>query len=160
MTEVADATEESAVPITDSDGIEEPKSGITDAEAPIVDAMGIPTKPRGDSGFFCMSAGGIGEFDADIVCDRTSEWCFTNHGFMPTGCVSLTSTCQYNPYSDGQCYSVFTWDASACVPGTLRCECLTVTCSSGYCVDEPDGGLTVSCGSCYGAPPARLERLS
>jgi hypothetical protein len=111
----------------------------------------------GDAGFLCVRAGSQPFFDADIVCNRTSEWCYTNHGFEPTGCLSLATTCAPPVLADA-CSSVFDWDAAACDGGTPRCSCLTLTCS-GWCADDDAGGITVSCGSCYGAPPARHERL-
>ena len=109
-----------------------------------------------NSGFRC-NTGGL-PMANDVVCDRASEWCFTNHSHDPTGCVSLSTTCGLP--ASGACNEVFYWDASACVPVTPRCACLTVTCSSGWCSDDAEGGITVSCGSCYGAPPVRLERVA
>jgi hypothetical protein len=153
---VADATEEAATPLADdespvADATEEPASDLADAATPIVDAMEIPPEARGDLGFLCVSRV---HPDAGTLCDKASEWCFTNHNFEPTGCVSLASTCI--PPAAGTCSNAFYWDASACVPGTPRCACLTVTCNEGWCADGVEGGITVSCGSCYGAPPVRL----
>jgi hypothetical protein len=96
--------------------------------------------------------------DAGAFCDRASEWCYTNHGFETTGCVSFASTCP--PGEVGDACAVFYWNAAACAPGDHRCACLSVTCNSGWCDDDHAGGITVSCGSCYGAPPPRLERLA
>jgi hypothetical protein len=28
------------------------------------------------------------------------------------------------------------------------------------CTDDDAGGITIACHACYGAPPARLERLA
>ena len=115
----------------------------------------------GKNGFLCASAGNGAIFDADIVCDRASEWCYTNHGFEPSGCVSLATTCAPTEPADA-CSGVFAWDAATCDGHIAGCAWITVTCpgGGGGCSDDDAGGITVSCGSCYGAPPARLERVA
>jgi hypothetical protein len=94
--------------------------------------------------------------DAGTMCDPATEWCYTNHGYLPTGCVSFASTCDpTSAYSDA-CSPAFTWEGY-CDAGDHRCYCVKTNCGS--CTDEEGGSFTLSCGSCYGAPPARLERL-
>jgi len=114
-----------------------------------------PAAPLGDGGFPCIGPNGPLSLD----CQRASEWCYTNHGFDPTECVPLTTTCAPDDPSDA-CSSVVTWDAAACDGGIPSCACLTVTCGSGFCLEDEAGGVTVSCGSCYGAPPARPTRTA
>jgi hypothetical protein len=146
-----------------------------DAAVTLVDAnipeseMAVPL--RGEGGFLCERAGGSGAggvLDADLVCDRANEWCFQNGTAGPVGsrCQSLSAGC-------AKCIEAFSWDAAAagdgrvlpCTEGFPRCACLTLSpactpASGGTCSDDDAGGLTVGCGHCYGAPPARLERLA
>jgi hypothetical protein len=125
----------------------------TEGDAATVDASLSMTA---EGGLVCNSVNVPG---AAAVCDRATQWCFTNHGFQPTGCVSLTTGCASGILADA-CSNFFFWDAAACAGGTPRCGCLTVTCPNGTCADDDAGGITVSCGTCYGAPPARLERMA
>lgn len=122
---------------------------VTDA------GIGIAFTPA--TGLFGCSPTFTGNGVGDAAsCDRATQWCFTNHGFDPTGCVPLGSTCASGAPSDA-CSPVFYWDAAACDGGLPRCACITQTCGSGWCSDDDAGGVVVSCGACYGAPPARLE---
>ena len=93
------------------------------------------------------------------ACDRATQYCYA-HGINPTVCGSFATTCTpYRGVGDACAGSDFYWDAATCDGGLRRCECLTMTCMEGWCRDDDAGGITLSCGPCYGAPPARRERL-
>ena len=107
-----------------------------------------PAKGR----FLCLQDGGSYSnlhSHADVYCDRATEFCFVSGGGAgEDGCHPLT------------CSRWLTVEAGVCDGGLLRCECLSgATCGwyFNYCVDDDAGGVSVSCGSCYGAPPARLS---
>jgi hypothetical protein len=125
---------------------------------------GEVTFAAADGGFVCMGGIYLPSWDGS-VCDRATQWCFLNNGgYGPSGCRSLDTTCAPGLFSDAACTSVFDWDAAACDGGPRRCACLTLTgCAGiypGSCTDADAGGVVVSCGECYGAPPARIERLA
>jgi hypothetical protein len=80
-----------------------------------------------------------------LLCDRTTQFC----SLLPSpvrGCLSEVDNPGTFPVecrSDRTC---------ACVNQHERANC--------YCVDLDDAGaIGLSCGGCYGSPPARLERL-
>ncbi|MDP9149001.1 MAG: hypothetical protein M3O36_03530, partial [Myxococcota bacterium] len=145
----------------DADASVETDAGPVDGSGDgATDAARITRSPVGR--FPCVSA-----FDSSVgdssTCDRATQWCFTNHRFEPTGCAPLTTTCEPGSLTDA-CRAVFTWDAAACggdnqALAAPHCACMTLTCSQGLCEEDDAGGITVSCGYCYGAPPVRLERL-
>jgi hypothetical protein len=161
----ADGVAEDSAPV-DADSVD-----VTLVDAGVPEAAGPPPL-RGEGGFLCVP-GGSCDFgicvDADVICDRATEWCFENGGGYnpPSGCRSLQTTCGSPPALADACLDDFSWDASAvegqvapCTGGVPRCACLTLTpaCVTGGCLDDDAGGVTVSCGHCYGAPPARLGR--
>jgi hypothetical protein len=79
------------------------------------------------------------------TCDRASQYCQMYNGGNEVGCQADDAGFNFPP----QCY------------GCPTCACigqqLTGTC---HCVDIDDGGgIGIECIGCYGAPPARLERL-
>lgn len=85
--------------------------------------------------------------DAAVTCDRATQYCFHLGGpsSLPEGCQAYdASFAAITPHCDG---------------GLRRCSCVTFNCSASGCENDDAGGLTVTCGECYGAPPARLERL-
>jgi hypothetical protein len=127
-----------------------------DVAAGASDAARLGAWLASGNGSFPCSATQLGQPDA-ADCDRATQWCYTNHGFLPTGCVSLATACSYADIS-APCLPAIEWDPGRCDGGIRRCDCLNVKCSSGLCADDDAGGVTVSCGACYGAPPARLER--
>jgi hypothetical protein len=90
------------------------------------------------------------------MCDRATEWCFTNHGFAYTGCVPFDTGCVPADAGDGfyagKCFAI--WDPTHCDGGLPRCGCVTSNYSP-TCLDDDAGGVTFSVGSCYGAPPPR-----
>ena len=97
--------------------------------------------------------------DAAKTCDRATQYCYA-HGINPTVCGSFATTCTpYRGVGDACVGSDFYRDAAACDGGLRRCACLNMTCMEGWCGDDDAGGITLSCGPCYGAPPARRERL-
>jgi hypothetical protein len=99
------------------------------------------------------------QHDAAKTCDRATQYCYA-HGIDPTVCGSFATTCTpYRGVGDACVGSDFYWDAAACDGGLRRCACVDMTCQEGWCRDDDAGGITLSCGPCYGAPPARRERL-
>ena len=96
--------------------------------------------------------------DPAKTCDRATQYCYA-HGIDPTVCGSFATTCTpYRGVGDACVGSDFYWDAAACDGGLRRCACLNMTCTEGWCSNDDAGGITLSCGPCYGAPPARRER--
>jgi hypothetical protein len=163
---------------TSDDGRASPPLDANNAEVTLVDASipetAAPFLLHGDGGFLCERAGSSGAGGVlvdNLICDRATEWCFQNWTAGPVGsrCQSLATACAPPPYSqaDAACIGVFYWDAGAvsdgqvpaCTGGFPRCACLKLTsgCLTGGCSDDDAGGVTVGCGHCYGAPPARLE---
>jgi hypothetical protein len=107
-------------------------------------------------------AGGHAWDPPEMMCDRETQWCFINNGGYPSpsGCEPLSSTCVGDSGAEAGCNSLFRWTPQNCHGRLRRCACVTVTCGTfGICTDDDAGGITVSCGECYGSPPARLERL-
>jgi hypothetical protein len=138
--------------------------GATDAEAAADADAGVALPPGcianlatagfalGKGSFLCLKDGGSYAnlaSHSDVYCDRATEFCFISGGGpAEDGCHPLS------------CSKWLTVEAGACSGGPLRCACLSGA-SCGYyfnfCDDDDAGGITVSCGSCYGAPPARLS---
>jgi hypothetical protein len=154
-----DATREetgsTVMPVTDAD------VASTDADAPsmdtdeasVADAASGPLT-SGDGGFGCPD-----QMYPVVTCDRASQWCYDNHGLPPTQCLPFETTCSaYSGPPDACVGSEFYWDAAACGGGIRRCSCVTITCYAGSCTDDKEGGVIISCGVCYGAPPARFDR--
>jgi hypothetical protein len=91
-----------------------------------------------DAGLFC---GGV-------VCDRQSQFCETTYPISSTTghCTSIVDA------------RLWTADASTC--GSIPdCACLGPLVTSSCHCTEGAGGIIVSCHTCYGSPPARLEWL-
>jgi hypothetical protein len=106
-----------------------------------------------DGGFTCRGGGAQG---GNWVCDRATQWCFSNNGgYGPSGCRSLDDTCIPAGSDAASCWGTMQWDASACAGGYLRCACATADCVLPTCTDDGLGGVTMACGMCYGAPPAK-----
>jgi hypothetical protein len=89
--------------------------------------------------------------DSGVPCDRASQYCLLYP--YGQGCISFTDE---DASPDGR------------VPFPPQCAaCPTCACVWGYrswwgctCVDLDDAGaIGISCGGCYGSPPARLERF-
>lgn len=140
-----------------------PDTDAGSVDGGLVDLAAWLTSGRGD---FPCNAAELGVEGG--TCDRGTQWCYTANGFDPTGCVSLGATCVNIDYTNAgdvvvgpgvsdACISALEWDPSLCDGGIRRCACLT-TIGNCRCTDDSMGGITVSCGSCYGAPPARHVR--
>jgi hypothetical protein len=105
---------------------------------------------------YSLSLGNSAYSDASLICDRATQYCV----LYSTGgaCESLSDTCSARYYLEPK--------PGACDGGVLRCECLTGCFAPpsasmvALCMDDEAGGVTIACHSCYGAPPARLERLA
>jgi hypothetical protein len=115
-----------------------------------------------EGGFICIPAGIQG--DAAIVCDPRTQFCHLHSGNLtaPSACAPLDPTClAYPPIADA---STCSYLASAPCDGGLRCSCIALEAYSATsdsctaCSDDDAGGLTLSCGACYGAPPVDLRR--
>jgi hypothetical protein len=113
-----------------------------------------------DGAFVCIPAGIQG--DAAIVCDARTQYCHLHSGNLtsPSSCLALDPTClAYPPVADA---STCPYLASSSCNGAPRCSCIAIEAYSlsGSCWSCSDdaGGLTLSCGPCYGAPPADLRR--
>ncbi len=132
-------TEAAAVHTTMDAAVGDLDSSMSGAEVP----LGAWLTP-GTGAFVCS----FNDTDAG-TCDRSRQWCYTFHGFVPTGCVSFADTC--DTAEQPGCDPSITWDPALCDGGIRRCACITTGCE---CLDDDAGGITVSCGSCYGAPPA------
>jgi hypothetical protein len=103
--------------------------------------------------FPCTNAG------AGTTCDRATQWCYGYHGGFSYSCQPLDTNCLYsNLAADGGCTDPL-FNAAACNGGYRRCACVTSSCGNLSCVDDDAGGVTISCGTCYGSPPARLDRF-
>ena len=114
-----------------------------------------------EGGFTCIPAGIQG--DAAIVCDPRTQYCHLHSGNLttPSSCAALDPTClAYPPVADA---STCPYLASSSCDGAPRCSCIAIEAYSAAsdscwsCSDDA-GGLTLSCGPCYGAPPADLRR--
>jgi hypothetical protein len=107
-----------------------------------------------DATFLCLRDGGSYPnllSTADVRC-QTSEFCFiSGGGSVQEGCWPL------GPGLPDAGPAVFLSDAG-CKDGSATCGCVVVACGgSPSCKDDDGGGVTVSCGTCYGAPPAQLD---
>lgn len=142
-------------------------SGASGTDAP-VDADTDASMEAGlivatDAQFRCYGGVGIG---TDMLCNAATQWCLIDMGGAgaPSGCEAFDITCLGDSGPDGSCSSTLTWELQKCDGGYRSCACLTLNCGgypgSAQCTDQDGGGVTVSCGHCYGAPPARLERLA
>lgn len=107
-----------------------------------------------DGSFPCSWQFHGGPWDG-AACDRATQYCFLQGGidYSPDGCRSFN--CGPNSPSDAGCGSI-EWDAATCDGGFRGCSCLILTnCSARTCSDDDAGGVVLSCGQCYGAPPRR-----
>jgi len=103
--------------------------------------------------------------DAGLSCDPTTQYCFDDtydymgdYSCVPKDAGPLAASgggdhcpCQADDSGIGCLFSRdLTFDGSG-----------QALCSGNFHCDEDDrGAVTVSCHSCYGSPPARLERLA
>ena len=149
-----DAVVEASVDgISDSPGLDAPEGEAGP------DADGAAAALEG--GFTCIPAGIQG--DAAIMCDPRTQYCHLHSGNFtsPSACAELDPTClAYPPVADG---STCPYLASSSCEGGIRCSCIAVEPYSAVsgscwaCSDDDAGGLILSCGACYGAPPADLR---
>jgi len=131
--------------------------GVADqGEATTEDAPTDAAEPMfapADGSFPCSWRFYGGTWDG-ATCDRATQYCFLQGGiaYSPDGCRSFD--CGPNSPSDAGCGPI-EWDAATCDGGVRRCSCMTTPCSVRTCSDDDAGGVVLSCGQCYGAPPAR-----
>jgi hypothetical protein len=103
--------------------------------------------------------------DADLSCDPNTQYCFDDTYDYTGGyhCVAK---------DEGPLAAAHAGVHCPCPPddsGTIGClfSGIRITNSSGQdlcsgnfsCEEDESGAITVACHSCYGSPPARLERL-
>jgi len=79
------------------------------------------------------------------TCDRATQMCGPYGG----GCVAYGTVLPNQQPEAGTCGPCPT---CACLEPTLWGAC--------YCSEDDGGAIAISCGGCYGAPPARLERIA
>jgi hypothetical protein len=137
----------------DSSDAAEGGSGVVDASADSgSNGTGLAAS---DASFLCLRDGGSYPnllSTSDVRC-QTTQFCYISGGGSGLdGCWPLGP----GPPDGGP--TVFLSDAG-CKDGTATCACVVLACgnSPSSCTDDDGGGVTVSCGTCYGAPPARLE---
>jgi hypothetical protein len=96
-----------------------------------------------DSGVACSTRSGYYDCGANL-CDRSIQACYQGQ------CVWYGALWEYvsqqpDAASCGSC------PTCACLHGALYGNCT--------CNEDNEGTVSISCGGCYGSPPARLERL-
>jgi hypothetical protein len=80
------------------------------------------------------------------LCNPATDYCSVHPGGSPIGCEPNDAP-----------YTSFPAACKACP----TCECFSAqNVGNCYCMELDGGGVGLACGACYGAPPARLERLS
>jgi hypothetical protein len=144
-----------------SDASDRAASDLQDAtviDAPPPDAGLTPA----EGGFLCVRGGGCQFqicYDADIICDRATQWCWVTGGGLQCqlgndGCQSwdnLSDACpeefHSGPPPDAAADGAADAAALACDSGLHRCACITLTdtyfCR---CQDDDAGGVTLCCG--------------
>ena len=137
-----DAALSSDGPVADVDAALSPDGPVADA------GTALPVRWEGDGSFFC---GQYLPYNS-AYCDKATQYCaLWSYGGH---CRTL-----------GEEAGAVSVKQGACDGGPMRCACLTGCFDHfGYyefqsCQDDDGGGVTVSCYSCYGSPPARVERL-
>jgi hypothetical protein len=121
-------------------------SGPLQCGPPTYDDAGHPLYD--DAGYPLIQA------DAGFACDRATQYC--DYRSNRYSCLPLEALCQG--------YFISGTFVAGCDSGAFRCACInvTTTCPTGTgwcCSDDDAGGLYFSY-PCYGAPPARLERVA
>jgi hypothetical protein len=121
-------------------------AGGHDADAEAVADTGSPGDDAAPEASACTVSGTFA--CAGATCDRASQFCEIYSGGTEFGCLADDAgagTFSFPP----ECYGCPT---CACVGPKLGGPC--------QCIDIDDGGgIGIECIGCYGAPPARLERL-
>lgn len=161
MAPEADAFDEAAVPETDALAVLEADTSLEGGRDGAADALvdsssGFCVIPSGT--FICdpsPNGPGNGGSDGGVSCGRATQYC----ALWPSavrGCLSNTDV-DAQPYPGApfppECVACPT---CACIRGYPRwmgshgCECSNL---------DDAGAIGISCGGCYGSPPARLERL-
>jgi hypothetical protein len=101
----------------------------------LAEASAVP-----DGAVVCAARSGTFECGS-AACARSSEVCYVN------ACMTVANFSTEYGGVLGSCGSC------------LACDCWSPQPSC-RCSDDGEGGITVSCQGCYGAPPARLERVA
>jgi len=109
----------------------------------VVDASPESSAPL-DSGVACGERSGFFSCGGNI-CDRAIQACYSN-------------SCEWY----GNLSAIATGGADAASCGSCpTCECLQPTLYTNcHCTEDDSGTIAISCGGCYGSPPARLERIA
>ena len=154
-----------------------PSDSAADDSAPGASAVGDPVpsdaaaaadRTDGDGG----SSNGVvasrsfpcgTDVDASLQCERATQICLSLSGGGGFSCISQDGS-TLHAYQGGTYASpdsaAVSCDACAGPAGCTFYYGPPGSCWPSSCSEDDAGGVTVSCGECYGAPPARLERLA
>jgi hypothetical protein len=105
---------------------------------------GEPGQPGVESAVACPSRSGYFTCGSNVcdrsvqACDERSGTCLSYDALPPSDLVSPGGAC-------GRC------PTCACLAPELASNC--------HCQEDDAGAVSISCGGCYGAPPARLSRV-
>jgi hypothetical protein len=103
------------------------------------------------------------DVDASLQCERATQICLYYSGGPGFSCISQDGS-TLHAYQGGTYASpdsaAVSCDACAGGAGCTFYYGPPGSCWPSSCSQDDAGGVTVSCGECYGAPPARLERLA
>lgn len=100
-------------------------------------SCGVPTGQ-----FLCDPSNNQGTGDAGVACDRQGEFCSLWPGTQ--GCIAKADAGTF----PAACLTCPTCD---CINAHTSCRCVAL---------DDAGAIGISCGGCYGSPPARLERYA
>jgi hypothetical protein len=123
-------------------------ASIAEATREASSPWGPPNASCPRSGAFACGSGGP-DAGGGGTCDRATQYCSPE--YSPASCKPLSQLANATSFVDsGTCGSCPT---CACIPpndGSWECTCF----------EDNFGGLTVTCSqsSCYGSPPARVDR--
>lgn len=121
-------------------------SAMADTSTPGVDGSSEASTDGGvvhDAGMTCARSGTFA--CSTQTCDRASQLC----DLMGGGCLAYDAMVPQQYPEAGSCGDC---PSCACLQPTLYGDC--------QCLEDDAGSIAISCGGCYGAPPARLERIA
>jgi hypothetical protein len=143
--DAGNATHDSGSPQGPEGGVAT-EAGIAHEDAGAAQEAGETAEASTDEGgtiLGCATRTGYYECGGN-VCDRSIQACFSGECEWYGDLAATTSA-----------------DASASCGPCPSCTCLQgVIYPNCTCSEDAQGTVVISCGGCYGAPPARLERLA
>ncbi|HEY8039333.1 MAG TPA: hypothetical protein VIF15_06040 [Polyangiaceae bacterium] len=121
-------------------GEPEDAGNTADSELLVDTGSSVVADAADDGGFACPTRSGYFQCGGN-VCDRSIQACYSGG-------------CQWygNLYEMPDAASCGACPTCQCLKGALYPNC--------SCQEDDAGTLTISCGGCYGSPPARLERIA